>query len=111
MFLMTFLSGFFCLSVWLLSSSLPVLELFASLFGFTSGAVLSLLPSVISQIVPDDKVGARIGAFYSVISIATLTGAPIGTTIIGEDPTTREDYRGLIAFSVRRRASHWTFFC
>lgn len=97
---MTFFSGLLCLSVWLLASSLAVLGLFASLFGFTSGAVVALLPSVVSQIVPDDKVGARIGAFYSVISIATLTGAPIGTTIIGKNPTTREDYRGLIAFSV-----------
>ncbi|KAF2440479.1 MFS general substrate transporter [Karstenula rhodostoma CBS 690.94] len=96
---MTFFSGFLCLSVWLLASSFPVLALFASLFGFTSGAVISLLPSVVSQIVPDDKVGARIGAFYSIISIATLTGAPIGTMVMGKDPTTREDYRGLIAFS------------
>ncbi|KAL5414440.1 hypothetical protein PMIN04_009026 [Paraphaeosphaeria minitans] len=95
----TFFSGFLCLSIWLRASSLPVLALFASLFGFASGAVLSLLPSVVSQIVPDDKVGARIGAFYSVIAIATLTGAPIDTTIIGKNPTTREDYRGLIAFS------------
>jgi MCP family monocarboxylic acid transporter-like MFS transporter 10 len=97
---MTFLSGFLCLSVWLPASSLPVLALFASLFGFTSGAVISLLPSTVSQIVPDHKVGARIGAFYSLVSIATLTGAPIGTTIIRKDPTTSEDYRGVIAFSV-----------
>lgn len=89
-----------CLSVWMFSHTVLILALFASLFGFTSGAVISLLPSAASQIVPEHKVGARVGAFYGLISIATLAGAPIGIAIIGKDPMTKEDYRGLIAFSV-----------
>ncbi|KAF1964712.1 MFS general substrate transporter [Bimuria novae-zelandiae CBS 107.79] len=98
-FPMTLLSGFICLSIWLPAPSISVLALFASLYGFTSGSVTALLPPTVSQILPDDKIGARLGAFYSVMSIATLTGAPIGAAIIGKTPETNEDYRGLIAFS------------
>lgn len=97
---MTFLSGFICLSIWLLEPTISVLALFASLFGFASGAVVSLLPSTICQTLPPDKIGARMGAFYSFISISTLTGAPIGAAIIGKAPVGKEDYRGLIAFAV-----------
>ena len=98
---MTFLSGMLCLSLWLLAPSMSILALFAMLYGFTSGAVVSLLPTSVSQIVPKNKIGARTGAFYSVISIAILTGAPLGAIIIGKAPEGRDDYRGLIAFSVR----------
>lgn len=97
---MTFLSGFICLFVWRLAPSVSILALFASSFGFTSGAVISLLPPAVSQILPANKVGARMGAFYSIISIATLTGAPIGGAIMRKDPKKSDDYRGLIVFSV-----------
>lgn len=97
----TFISGLLCLSLWLLATSISVLALFAILFGFTSGAVVSLLACSVSQILPENRIGARMGAFYSVISIATLTGAPIGAVVIGKAPETRDDYQGLIAFSVR----------
>lgn len=97
---MTFLSGLICLFVWRLAPSMSILALFASSFGFTSGAVVSLLPPTVSQILPANKVGARMGAFYSIISIATLTGAPVGGAILNTAPEKSDDYHWLIVYSV-----------
>lgn len=96
---MTVLSGLFCLFLWLLSTSLPVLVLFAGLYGFTTSSVTSLPASIIGQITPEGSLGARIGAFFSVIALASLVGSPIGGALI-TDPDTKEGYRWLILFSV-----------
>lgn len=103
---MTFLSGLICLFVWRLAPSMSILALFASSFGFTSGAVVSLLPPTVSQILPANKVGARMGAFYSIISIATLTGAPVGGAILNTAPEKSDDYHWLIVYSVSFFFSH-----
>jgi hypothetical protein len=61
--------------------------------------VTALPPSVIGQITSDDKLGARIGAFYSVIAIASLIGTPIGGSLITDDKA-KDGYQWLISFSV-----------
>ncbi|PSN60744.1 MFS general substrate transporter [Corynespora cassiicola Philippines] len=70
--------GILCLSIWLIEPSLPILIVFGCLYGFSWGQFLALLPSAIGQICPEEKLGARMGAFYSVVSIAGLLGTPIG---------------------------------
>lgn len=77
-----------------------MLLLFICLFGLTSGTALSLFPPVLSQITPNDKIGARIGACYSLLAIASLLGGPISGTLIGSDAQTKEDYTGLIIYTV-----------
>jgi MCP family monocarboxylic acid transporter-like MFS transporter 10 len=96
---MTVLSGLLCLFLWLLSHSLLVLVLFAGLYGFATSSVTSLPASVIGQITPEDSLGARIGAFFSVIALASLVGSPIGGALI-TDPDQKEGYRWLMLFSV-----------
>jgi MFS family permease len=71
---MGLLGGFLCLFLWLLSDT-------------------------IGQITPDGSLGARIGAFYSVIAVASLVGTPIGGALI-QDKNTKDGYRWLIVFSV-----------
>jgi MCP family monocarboxylic acid transporter-like MFS transporter 10 len=78
---------------------MATLVLFVCVYGFSSSSVSSLPPSVIGQFTPDDKLGARIGAFYSVIAIASLVGTPIGGALI-TDKDHKEGYRWLILFSV-----------
>lgn len=94
-------SGLLCISLWLLAQSLPLIVLFACLFGFTSGTYIALLPTVVSQITPSEKIGARIGAFYSVVAVASLIGAPIGGALIEKDDG-KTAYRGLIVYAVSR---------
>jgi MFS family permease len=85
--------------MWLPTHTLPVIVMFACLFGFSSGFFISLLPTIVSQITPDDKVGARIGVFYSVTAVASLIGAPIGGVLVGKDEE-KPEYRGLIVSAV-----------
>ncbi|KAF2845334.1 MFS general substrate transporter [Plenodomus tracheiphilus IPT5] len=95
---MTMLSGYLSLFLWAYSNSLATLVLFVCVYGFCTSSVTALPPSVIGQITPDDRLGARIGAFYSIIAIASLVGTPIGGALI-TDAKTKEGYRWLIFFS------------
>lgn len=91
--------GLLCFFVWLLIDSLAVTVLFSILYGFGIGNLTALIASVVGQITPDEKVGARLGAFYSILAIGSLVGTPIGSALITNDKT-REGYRWQIVFSV-----------
>ncbi|KAF3034107.1 hypothetical protein E8E11_004465 [Didymella keratinophila] len=95
---MVMFTGCICIFVWLLIDSLAVTVLFACLYGFGTGNFTALLPSVVGQITPDENLGARVGAFYSVVAIASLVGTPIGSALIDNDET-RQGYWWLIVFS------------
>ncbi|KAE8824706.1 hypothetical protein PTNB85_09470 [Pyrenophora teres f. teres] len=95
---MVLVSGCLCLFLWLLSTSIPTLVLFISMYGFFSSSVSALPASIIGQITPDDKLGARTGAFYSLITTASLGGTPIAGALIS-DANSRDGYRWLILFS------------
>ncbi|KAF2132196.1 MFS general substrate transporter [Dothidotthia symphoricarpi CBS 119687] len=96
---MVLMTGCSCLFIWLLIDSLIALVVFACLFGFSTGNFVALIPPVIGQITPDDKLGARIGAFYSVVAISSLVGTPIGGALITDDHS-KEGYRWLICFAL-----------
>ncbi|KAF1914042.1 major facilitator superfamily domain-containing protein [Ampelomyces quisqualis] len=95
---MGLLGGFLCLFVWLLSSTIGGLVLFVCIYGFAASNINALPASAIGQITPDGSLGARIGAFYSVIAVASLVGTPIGGALI-QDKGTKDGYRWLIVFS------------
>lgn len=95
---MVTLSGILCLAVWLPSTTSNTLIVFACLYGFVSGIFISVMPAATAQITPTEKLGARLGAFGTVTSVAFLTGSPTaGALIKGQ---TREGYQPLIAFAV-----------
>ncbi|KAH7073235.1 major facilitator superfamily domain-containing protein [Paraphoma chrysanthemicola] len=100
LWLTTLLSGLLCLSLWLTSSSLAVLVVFICCYGLTISNINALPASVIGQITPDGSLGARIGAFYSAVAVASLIGTPIGGALI-VDKQSRGGYQWLILFSVR----------
>jgi MCP family monocarboxylic acid transporter-like MFS transporter 10 len=65
-----------------------------------------VLPVVVSQMSPVERLGGRIGAFYSVCAVAQLVGSPIGGMLVfrGDDGWIREGqgaYLWLIIFAVR----------
>lgn len=87
--------------MWLPAKTPAVLVGFACVYGFASGIFISVMPAATAQITPVDKLGARLGAFGSVTSVAFLTGTPIaGSLIQGE---TREGYQPLLIFAVSLR--------
>ena len=96
---MTCLSGIFCLTMWLPADNVTTVISFVCLYGFSSGIFISVTPAVVAQLSPDDKIGARIGAFFTLAAIATLIGTPIAGTII--DQGAHDPYKNLILFAVR----------
>ena len=95
--------------LWLLSNNLATLILFACIYGFSTSSVTSLPSSVIGQITPDDRLGARIGAFYSIVAIASLVGTPIGGALI-TNADKKDGYQALIGFSAGFACSEVTMY-
>lgn len=68
---------------------------YAVLFGFWSGAAISLTPVCISQVCKTEDLGKRNGTTFAISSIGTLTGIPIAGAIQERD---HGGYQGLIIF-------------
>ncbi|KAF2003840.1 MFS general substrate transporter [Amniculicola lignicola CBS 123094] len=94
---MTLISGILSLTMWYLAPTVEVLIAYVCLYGLCTGFYVALLPPVIGQISPDEKLGARIGSFYTLVATAGLIGNPIGGALIKEK--TKEGYVGLILYS------------
>ena len=84
------------LSLWFLSGDNEnAIIAYSVLFGFWSGAAISLTPVCISQVCATEDYGKRNGTTFTVSSIGTLTGIPIAGAIQQRDGG---DYGGLIIF-------------
>lgn len=90
---MSFLSAVITLALWVPGTGSAASVVFAIIFGFSSGAVASILPACIAQISPIHEIGIRTGALFSVAAIATLIGSPIGGQII-----TNSGYKSMQGF-------------
>lgn len=95
---MVSLCGVLCLAMWLPSTTPGVLMGFACMYGFASGIFILAMPAATGQITPTERLGARLGAFGTVTSVAVLTGTPIAGALIRDD--TRAGYQPLIVFAV-----------
>jgi MFS family permease len=89
MIFMVFLSTILIFAFWIPSTTNAPLIVFSALYGFSSGAFVSLGPALIAQISEIHQIGARTGTSYIVSSIAVLTGSPIGGALIPNDPKGR----------------------
>lgn len=68
--------------MWIPSTTNAPIIVFAALYGFGSGAFVSLSPSLIAQISDVRQIGVRTGTLFAIISIAALISNPIGGTLI-----------------------------
>jgi len=82
MIFFSYLSGILVLALWLPSRSNAPAIVFSALYGFGSGAFVSLAPALVAQISDLREVGVRNGTFFSIISFAALTGTPIGGALV-----------------------------
>lgn len=81
--------------LWLIgSSSHAAIIAYTVLFGFWSGAAISLTPVCIQQVCKTEDIGKRTGTTFTISSFGTLIGIPIAGAILGTGP--RQDYDGLI---------------
>ncbi|KAI9892674.1 MAG: hypothetical protein M1814_001368 [Vezdaea aestivalis] len=85
MIVMSYFSAIIVLALWLPSRSNAPIIIFAALYGFGTGAFISLAPALIAQISDVRKIGVRNGALFAFISWAALVGSPIGGALITHD--------------------------
>ena len=76
------LSGILTLAVWIPAKSNVSVFIYAGLYGFASGAYVSLGPSVVAQLSDIKEIGLRNGVLYFCVGIAVLIGNPIGGQLI-----------------------------
>lgn len=101
MILTAFVCMLLILCIWLPPTVLgtanePAFTAFAVLFGFWSGAAISLTPVCIAQVSRVEEIGKRVGTTFSISSIGALVGVPIGGTIVDANGG---DYTGLVGFA------------
>ena len=83
--LMVLLSAIIVLCVWLTGTSHAQAIVFASLYGFSTGAYVSLLAVCVAVITPDMRtIGLRSGTVQGVLSFAILGGIPGSGALIKE---------------------------
>ena len=80
-----FLTMILMLALWIPASSNAAIIVFASLFGFTSGSIVSLAPALVAQISDVREIGVRTGTLFTFIALAVLAGSPIGGQLVIED--------------------------
>ncbi|KAI5459325.1 putative monocarboxylate transporter [Mariannaea sp. PMI_226] len=79
-----YLTGLWILALWIPESSNAGIIAFAALFGFCSGAYVSLIAPLVSQISPLPEIGFRTGIVFFISSIPGLTTNPINGAIIDQ---------------------------
>lgn len=83
MIIMCSFSVIFILAVWIPAHSNVLVIVFAILYGFGSGAYISIMPTLVAEITTDmSKLGVRNGCSFAVISFSALIGTPIGGALI-----------------------------
>ena len=80
--IMTLLTFLVVACVWIPVSGTAGMVMFAILFGFTTGCLLSLAPGVVSIIGEMKTLGLRMGVTYMFAGLSTLFGSPLGGAII-----------------------------
>lgn len=77
-----FFSGFICLLFWTFADNLAAVATFSTIYGFLSGAFVSVVTPCVAQISDMEEMGTRIGALYTFVSIPALTGGPIAGALL-----------------------------
>ncbi|EZG01117.1 hypothetical protein H106_08462 [Trichophyton rubrum CBS 735.88] len=80
--IMSFFSVIVVFAIWLPSRGTIPDVIFAALFGFASGSLVSLPPSLVAHISDVRKIGVRSGSMFATVSIAVLLGNPLGGSLV-----------------------------
>jgi MFS family permease len=76
------IAGIIVLALGLPASGNAAYITFAAIYGFSSGAFVSLLPAQMAQISEVHQIGVRVGVTFACCSFAGLIGSPIAGAIV-----------------------------
>ena len=85
MIIMSYFSAILVLALWLPATTNAPIIVFAALYGFGSGAFVSMAPALIAQISDIRQIGIRTGTMFAIISVAALCGNPIGGALLARE--------------------------
>ncbi|KAL4965982.1 putative MFS monocarboxylate transporter [Aspergillus stella-maris] len=71
-------AGIIVLALWLPGTANAPIIVFSALYGFASGAFISLIPPLTAQISDIREIGVRSGTLWLIVGIAALVASPIG---------------------------------
>lgn len=100
--IMSFFAAILVLALALPASSNAAIISFAGLYGFASGAYVSLAPAQIAHISKVEQIGVRMGVLFSIVSFAGLAGNPIAGAIVAADHggfTNANIFAGVLLFA------------
>ncbi|KAF1996852.1 oxalate/formate antiporter [Amniculicola lignicola CBS 123094] len=86
----------FIFALWLSASTPASITAFAVIFGFWSGAAISLTPVCVGQVCRTEDYGKRSGTAFSIASFGVLIGIPIAGAILEAQGG---EYTGLVVFA------------
>lgn len=95
--IMSLFSVIVVFAIWLPSRGTIPDVIFAVLFGFASGSLVSLPPSLVAHISDVRKIGVRSGSMFATVSIAVLLGNPLGGSLVPD--VVHGDYWRMQVFS------------
>ncbi|KAK2591729.1 hypothetical protein QQS21_010583 [Conoideocrella luteorostrata] len=75
-------SGISNLALWIPAKTSSVTIVYAAVFGFASGAFVSLVGALPVSVSPVPEIGYRMGIVFLIIAVPALTMAPIGGAIL-----------------------------
>ncbi|KAJ4045800.1 hypothetical protein NW761_007818 [Fusarium oxysporum] len=90
-----YLTAIWILALWIPCNTTAGIVAFAALFGFCSGAYVSLIGPLVAQISPFHEIGFRTGIVLAISSIGGLTTNPINGEIISKP----DGWTGMKAFA------------
>ncbi|ORY08692.1 major facilitator superfamily domain-containing protein [Clohesyomyces aquaticus] len=94
--LMSFFAGILVLAISLPATGNAAFIVFSALYGFASGAFVSLAPAQIAFISKIEQIGVRTGMCFSLLSFAGLAGSPIAGAIVKRN---HGDFDGMAIFA------------
>ncbi|MCJ1289148.1 hypothetical protein MMC34_000680 [Xylographa carneopallida] len=80
---LNFFSALIILALWLPARGNAPILVFAALYGFGSGAFVSMVPACLAQISNIKEIGIRNGTIFAIVSFAALCGNPIAGALLG----------------------------
>ncbi|MCJ1376027.1 hypothetical protein MMC20_007265 [Loxospora ochrophaea] len=81
----SYFSGIIILALWLPARSNAPYIVFSALYGFSSGAFISMIPACVAQISDIRQIGTRTGTMFAILSIGALIGNPIGGAMVAAE--------------------------
>lgn len=85
MIVTTYVSAILVFALWIPAKTNAPIITFAALYGFSSGAFVSMAPALVAQFSDIKKIGVRNGTLFAIISVAALVGNPIAGALIAQE--------------------------